>query len=129
MLFNKETDYAIRIVARLAENREITDAKTIALKTGVTERFTLKILHKLVGKGVVKSYKGANGGYVLAKEPDEITLLAIIEDINGKLEFNDCQGDGSCTHPGGLCRFHSVFDKAARELRKTFAAVTFDMNK
>ena len=127
MFFNKETDYAIRIVAQLAENRLVTDAKKIALQTGVTERFTLKILHKLVVKGVVKSYKGACGGYILAREPGGITLLDIIEDINGKLEFNDCQDSGSCTHPRGLCRFYSVFDKASHDLRETFGSVTFEI--
>ncbi len=132
MLFNQETDYAIRIVAFLAEQKSKCDAKTIALKTGVTERFTLKILHRLVKSGIAKSYKGSKGGYTLAKPPESITLLEVIEDICGELEFSRCQGDGNCcTHPQGMCRFYSVFDGASRNIREQFASVNFavDNNK
>ncbi len=126
MLFNQETDYAIRIVAFLAEQDCICDAKTIALKTGVTERFTLKILHRLVKSEIAKSYKGSKGGYTLAKPPKDITLLDVIENICGELEFSRCQGGGNCcTHPQGMCRFYSVFDGASRNIREQFASVNF----
>ncbi len=126
MIFNQEADYAIRIVSLLAESGDRKDAKTIALETGVTERFTLKILHRLVGNGIVKSYKGNKGGYILARPPEEITLLEVVEDICGGLEFSRCQGsECGCTHPKGLCRFYSVFDKVSRDIRKTFANTNF----
>ncbi|MEG1887863.1 MAG: Rrf2 family transcriptional regulator, partial [Oscillospiraceae bacterium] len=75
MFLNLETDYAIRIIDCLSDVESKIDAKTIADETGVTPRFTLKILHRLVSSGLVKSYKGAKGGYILAKAPGEITLL------------------------------------------------------
>ena len=58
-----ETDYAVRIVYFLAQSGERVDAGRIAEETGVTLRFSLKILRKLVSGGVVMSYKGAKGGY------------------------------------------------------------------
>ena len=58
MFLNNETDYAIRIVSCLAKQSERIDAATIAEQTGVTPRFTLKILHRLVQGGVVRSFKG-----------------------------------------------------------------------
>ena len=58
MILNLETDYAIRIVHYLAEVGERRDAGKIAEKTGVTLRFSLKILRKLVAAGIIRSYKG-----------------------------------------------------------------------
>lgn len=127
MLLNLETDYAIRIVGCLAESDKRLDAKTIATKTGVTPRFTLKILHGLVGAGIVKSYKGANGGYTLAREAGNITLLEVVELICGPLEISQCQrGSDGCTHPDGLCRFRGVFGEVSAYMRSKFSEITFE---
>ena len=66
-----ESDYAVRIVYCLAQNGGRMEAAAIAEQTGVTLRFSLKILRKLVAGELVKSYKGAGGGYELAKDPKE----------------------------------------------------------
>lgn len=127
MLLNLETDYAIRIVSCLAEAEGRLDAKSIAAKTGVTPKFTLKILHGLVSGGVVQSFKGANGGYTLAREPQEITLLEVVELVCGPLEISQCQrgSDGGCTHPDGLCRFRGVFGEVSAYMKEKFSTVTF----
>ncbi len=126
MLLNLETDYAIRIASCLAESDKRLDAKTIAAKTGVTPRFTLKILHRLVNGGIVKSFKGANGGYTLAVPADQLTLLQVVELVCGPLEISQCQrgGDG-CTHPKGICSFHEVFNDVSVYMKDKFSKVTF----
>ncbi len=127
MLLNLETDYAIRIVNCLAEANNRLDAKTIAARTGVTPKFTLKILHGLLGGGIVKSYKGAGGGYTLAVPAKEITLLQVVELVCGPLEISHCQrGDDGCTHPNGLCSFHGVFGDVSHYMRDKFSKVTFE---
>ena len=57
MRITLESDYALRIVTAIAESDGVIDAGTLAEKTLVTQRFTLKILHKLVVGGLVVSYK------------------------------------------------------------------------
>lgn len=127
MLLNLETDYAIRIIDCLAAADEKLDGKTIASETGVTERFSLKILHRLVSTGLVKSYKGAKGGYVLSRPASEITLLEVVEKMCGDLNFSKCQGEvGHCTNPQGLCRFRDVFDEASNHVRQSLSKVNFD---
>lgn len=126
MLFSNETDYAIRIVTCLAENGGKTDAGSIAKKTGVTPQFTLKILRKLMSAGIVKSFKGAQGGYSLARQPSQITLLEVVETINGPIAVSRCQHDASqCTHPQGVCRYRDVFADASGYMREKFGSVTF----
>ena len=56
MRITLESDYALRILASMAEYDGVTDAKTISSNTSVTLRFTLKILNKLVQGGIVESF-------------------------------------------------------------------------
>ena len=79
MVMTLEADYAVRIVEYLTKHPERRDAKTISEETQIPLRFSLKILRELVAEGLVCSFKGAKGGYTLAKSPEEITLRQVIE--------------------------------------------------
>lgn len=126
MILNLETDYAIRIVHFLAEDDVRRDAATIAEKTGVTLRFSLKILRKLVAAGIIKSFKGSGGGYELARPAREITLEEVIETMSGSPVFSHCQsGEHTCTHPNGVCYFKDVFDDVTSYMSDKFAKATF----
>ncbi len=127
MLLNSEADYAIRIVECLAQSGERLDAATVSDRTGVTLRYSLKILRKLSLGSIVKSFKGAKGGYVLAKKPEEITLLQVIELICGRINFSRCTADSSsCTHPQGICYFRDTFDDISDYMRLKLSKVTFE---
>ena len=127
MFLNNETDYAIRIISCLAESADRIDAAGISEKTGVTLRFALKILHRLVQGGIVKSFKGNKGGYILALPADKITLLQVVEEIYGPLNLSRCHTDGSCgcTHPNGFCEYKDVFSDITQYMRKKLSEVTF----
>lgn len=123
-----ETDYAIRIIQMLALSEKRVDAKTISEKTGVTLRFSLKILRKLVGAGYITSFKGTSGGYIMALTPKEISLCDVIETIEGPLNFSRCVEPGFlCTREkGGACQFQKVFIRLSEQIRKELQSVTFD---
>jgi Rrf2 family protein len=128
MRMTLEADYAIRILYCLGCNHEKVDAKAIAEATGVTIRFTLKILHKLLGAGLVISFKGANGGYKLAKSPAEISIGQIIEVIDGPIAINHClRHEFSCTRTTKTeCNFHKMFRTVNNQLREELYQVTLD---
>lgn len=119
-----EADYAVRIVEFLAVNPGRADAKTISERTSVTLRFTLKILRTLVSDGIVRSYKGAKGGYELAKSPKEITLRSVIEAVEGPYMISRCQGDAySCQRTS--CRLHHIYGEVSRLVRDKLESYTF----
>ncbi len=91
----------------------IVDAGTISEAISVPQSFTLKILRKLVNGGLVRSHKGAKGGYALALPPDQITMRAVVELIDGPLTISKCLCDGyECNHATDCgCYFHRVFDE------------------
>ena len=127
MRITLESDYALRIVGALASKNDIIDAKTLSDEVSVTQRFTLKILHKLVSGDLVKSYKGVNGGYKLNASPKDITLKAVIELIDGPIAISRClESNESCSMISDKtsCIYHHIFDKISLELSAKLNSIT-----
>ncbi len=112
MRITQESDYALRIVTALAAREGVADAKSLSEETSVSLRFALKILHKLVTGGIVRSFKGVNGGYSLALPASEITMKDVIELIDGPISICRClTEDEVCTQSADKreCLFHRIF--------------------
>ncbi|MBQ9534956.1 MAG: Rrf2 family transcriptional regulator [Clostridia bacterium] len=121
MRITHEADYAVRIVYVMTKNGGMMPASQISQETGVTLRFTLKILRKLFLAGIVSSQKGASGGYMLAMKPEDISMGLIIESIDGPLELNHClSGSFDCTRveDKNMCEFHQIYDQLSVKLRQ-----------
>ena len=123
-----ESDYALRIVYYLLQRGERTDAAQIARETGVTLRFALKILRKLVAADLVRSFKGAAGGYEPARKPEEISMGDVIAAIEGVYCLNRClKPDVGCSrNMAEVCPIHGAFDRISRSVRGMLAEETFD---
>lgn len=127
-----EADYAVRIVDCLSQNQGRMDAKAISEITGVTLRFSLKILRKLVAAGIVKSYKGTHGGYELAKPAKELTLYDVIKTVEGPYEISRCIAPDfvcsriGCSGQSQPCRFNRVYSEISDMVIKKLEEITFD---
>lgn len=121
-----ETDYAVRIVDCLARADGRMGAKAISEKACVTLRFSLKILRKLVASGIVRSYKGAQGGYEIARPLDQISVNDILETIEGPFTLNRCQfRDYQCTRTGDKhCAYHYLFAQISEQVKERLDEVT-----
>ena len=127
MYITLESDYAVRITAQLCKSARKEDARTLAEECGVSLRFALKILGKLVAADIVKSTKGAAGGYMINKNPAEITLSDIIEVTEGKYYFSRCLEDGTKCSRGasGSCNFQKAFADITETVRAKLEEYTF----
>lgn len=88
MNISSRCEYACRAVVELArhENSEVPiTAVHIAERRGIPEKYLVHILLQLKRAGLVKSVRGAQGGYLLAKSPDEISLLDLVQSIDGPI--------------------------------------------
>ena len=127
MRITLESDYALRILSALAAHDKVVDAKTLSEETSVTQKFTLKILHKLVQGDFVSSFKGVGGGYRLRVPAEEITLKAVIELIDGPIAIVRCLGTSetcSLNSDKTACIYHHIFDEISLEVAKKLAAIT-----
>lgn len=92
MRLNQATDYAFRAVLYLSRQPrgQVVEARLIAEEEKIPMRFLLKIFRLLTRAGIVESYRGINGGYSLARAPQEITMRDVIEAIEGPIQINRC---------------------------------------
>lgn len=128
MRITQEADYAVRIIDCLAASGARMDARTVSQKTGVTLRFTLKIFRKLGQAGIVRSFKGVQGGYELTRAPGEINLRQVIEAVDGPININRCMtGSLPCAllEDARLCHYHTIFHELSKMIQDKLEAVTF----
>ena len=125
----RETDYAIRCVAYLCDRTGITMVDEIAKQKCIPKSFLAKILQKLVKAGIVKSYRGIKGGFELARTPSEISLLDIIEAVEGQVVINECAVDKKFCDFSNSCTIHPIWVDLRKEIEdilrsKNFADLT-----
>lgn len=92
--------YALRIVLDVAvhtRTESLRSGAAIAKAQGISEKFLSRIVIPLRERGILASVRGANGGFRLARPPEDITLLAIVETVQGPLAILDCLA------PGAVC--------------------------
>ena len=95
LAFTKQTDYGLMALHYLATRFEgdcATNAKTIAQACALPSELLAKTMQLLAKKGLVESKNGPKGGYVLAKEPDSITIAEVVRAIEGPIAITSCQG-------------------------------------
>lgn len=129
MRISQEADYSLRIVSFLSEAGEDgkCDAKTIAEKTSLPQRFAVKILRKLNLAGITKSYRGAYGGYAVNRNPKNITFLDVVQCIDGPLCINKCLGDvDACSDKrNGDCMVHRQLKSINQTICKMLKEANF----
>lgn len=126
-----ESDYALRILRYLGKTGSVTGSRMISESIAVPERFTLKILRKLMMSGFVSSKQGPGGGYSLAVDPDLITVLDVVEAVDGPIMVNRClSADLGCSlaaKNGGSpddCYFHHFMCRVNEEIRSRLSKAT-----
>jgi Rrf2 family protein len=89
MKLTRASSYALHAVVHMAQQK-VQNAPVashhIAAERGIPERFLLKVLKPLVSHRILLSVKGPNGGYRLARSPSEITMLQIVEAVDGDVQ-------------------------------------------
>ncbi|MCL5072574.1 MAG: Rrf2 family transcriptional regulator [Actinobacteria bacterium] len=90
-LITRDTDYSIRALIYIARNKDrIISITELVKEFGAPRPFLRKILQSLSGSGVLKSYKGKNGGFELARKPEKIYILDLMEIFQGKFKLTEC---------------------------------------
>ena len=131
MKITQEADYALRMMCLLAKVTAVGDipmgAANLAEGVAVPTRFGLKILNKLSGADLVKTSRGATGGYSLNTDPATLTVRRVIEAIDGPIEINRCLSDAhQCLNNPNkdCCRLHHVFEELNRHITERLDRLT-----
>ncbi|MEA3446246.1 MAG: Rrf2 family transcriptional regulator [Bacteroidota bacterium] len=114
--------HSIVIIAR---SRSQVNVHTIAEQTGSSKHHVAKVLQRLSKFGHIRSSRGPNGGFVLNRKPEEITLLHIYEAIEGKLKIPKCPANHEVC-PFGKCLLNDVSQQMTNQFRTYLESKTVD---
>lgn len=122
MKISTRGDYAARALLSLAlhESDKPTSVKEIAERTTLPQPYLEQILLQVKGAGIVRSKRGVGGGYVLAREPAEITLAEIVSAVEGPLSAPVEDHD----HCEGHCVLQDIWANVSEESRRYLEGYT-----
>ena len=90
-LITRDTDYAMRALIFIAgSKKEIVSVSQLVAALRIPKPFLRKLMQVLNKKGLLKSYKGRAGGFLLAKPENRINLIDLVNIFQGGLKLNDC---------------------------------------
>lgn len=115
MRLTHASSYALHAVVHLARTDQAGPLAShqIAKAKGIPERFLLKILKPLVAAGILRSTKGPHGGYTLARPAGDITMLEVIEAVEGPI-----RGQVAFAAPDGARGLNRKLDQVCADVAK-----------
>ncbi|MCE2520934.1 MAG: SUF system Fe-S cluster assembly regulator [Alphaproteobacteria bacterium] len=123
---SRMTDYGVVVMTYMAwHGSETLSAHQVATATGLPEATAGKLLKLFARAGLLKSRRGARGGYALTSKPEEISLARVVEAVEGPIALTLCVDD----HPGhcdveALCPMRGGWNQINAALRDAFEGVS-----
>lgn len=134
--FGVGVEYGLHILTQLARFQPLKppSAKTLAEFQGIPAAYLAKVMTSLEKAGIVDASEGKGGGYRLARAPESITFLEVVDAIEGRKALFDCtEVRQRCVLYGGkpspritanTCTIHAVMIAAEQRMREKLAEVT-----
>lgn len=125
MQITRQADYAVRAVLHLAKlkNGERAATSSVAQEQHIPASFLAKIISQLSIAGLLHTSRGARGGVTLARDPRDISLLEVVEAIDGPIQLHVCVAQGGVCAFEAHCPIRSVWcelqDELVAHLRRT----------
>ncbi len=123
MMITREADYAVRAVVDLALLGRST-AQDLAERQAIPPVLVFRVLRHLRRAGLVRSFRGRQGGVALSREPGGITLKEVLEAVEGPIALNLCLTDPPGCERTGFCTVHPVWVAIQRRFLEDLSSVT-----
>ncbi len=126
MHITRKADYAVRCVLYLSRNPDrAASVDEVSREMSVPKPFLAKILQRLMKTGIVNSTRGVKGGFQLAKNPENINLLDVVEAIDGAVAMNICAVDKNMCGFSNTCSVHPVWVELREEIKSRLKSWNF----
>lgn len=126
MKLSTKARYGLRAVTQIAKTYGGVPAKRkdIAQKEGISDSYLENLLIVLKNIRIVETTRGSNGGYVLCRHPSKITVLEIVEALEGPLNLVDCVSDSNCCDKSAQCSARMIWEDMSSILRVSLSQKT-----
>jgi len=102
------------------------ELKEIAKRENISLKYLEQVINPLRAAGLVKSIRGAKGGYSLAKPPSEICLYDVVETLDGPLNLLECLRDSKVCQKVPSCVTRDIWQEVSEAISKIFYSVTLE---
>ncbi|HTQ54403.1 MAG TPA: Rrf2 family transcriptional regulator [Bryobacteraceae bacterium] len=125
MQLTRAADYAVRVMIHLATLPPGTrvNRDTLAEAADVPAHFLAKVLQSLGHARLILAHRGISGGFSLAAPPEQISVLRVVEAIEGPIQLNVCLSVGGCGRQG-WCPAHLVWAEAQAALTQVLGSAS-----
>ncbi len=115
----KLTDYGTVVLAHLAaHDGSVCSAADVATATGIALPTVSKLLKLLARSGLATSTRGANGGYKLSRNPDDISAADVIDALEGPVAITECSASNSHCEHEGICSVGGAWQRINIAMRR-----------
>jgi Rrf2 family protein len=128
MKLSTKIRYGARAMLELASHvgEGPVDLKEIAKRQDISIKYLEQVMIPLRTAGLVKSTRGAKGGYVLAKSPSEISLDDVVNTLEGPLYLVDCVGEPKACKKSSRCVTRDIWQDVSRALHGVLKSITLE---
>ena len=127
-LITRDTDYAVRAICFIAcaknKSRGLVTAAELTRELKIPQPFLRKILQLLNKHGILHSYKGIGGGFVLGLRPEKIQLIDLIKIFQGRVELNECLFKKKICPNRGTCKLRGKINLIQEKVLDELAGIT-----
>lgn len=126
MKFSTRSMYGLRALMALARDHGQGSLflRDIAEREGLPGTYLEQLMVPLRKAGLVSAIRGAKGGYTLSRHPREVTVLEILEALEGPLVLAECPGGSGCCGRPEACALKDLWTDGSEALRSTYRAVS-----
>ena len=126
MHITRAADYAVRVMVHLAglPSGSSVARPELTRATNTPDSFLAKVLQQLVQAGMITSRRGSGGGFRLAIAPDTVSLLDVIEAIEGPTQLNACLEPGPSCERKSWCAAHVIWVEAQAALQRVLRSAS-----
>ena len=127
MLITRASEYAILSLILLSSTKEPMDSDSLSKELNISKSFLAKILQALAKTGILKSYKGAKGGFALDREAKEINMLEVMSCVEGKAPavFECAPSESNCpSDKADICSIWPFLHKLQGKIDSFLAELT-----
>jgi len=126
MKFSSRAIYGMRAMLALARThgQGSTFLKDIVERENLPGTYLEQLMVPLRKAGIVQGVRGAKGGYTLSRPPAEISVLTILEALEGPLNLAECPGGSGCCRNPETCALQELWEEGSRALHATYGGVS-----
>ncbi|WP_326909479.1 RrF2 family transcriptional regulator [Sedimentibacter sp. MB31-C6] len=125
MILSTKGRYGLKAVFELSLNYGSgpISLKKVSEKYEISENYLEQLFAKLKKKGYIETVRGPQGGYMLAKNPKEITVGMILRTLEGDITTSDCLGKDICSRES-ICATRIIFEKIENSINDVIDNIT-----